>query len=399
MKIGEPILTVLVLLALPLVVAQDSDQDGIPDENESLLAERFAPVLRFVSTEVYFPIEISYAIGNSELKQIVGDGEAVLYTNPTVMQIAAFTDNGTKHFLDNVHGGIDDRGVEQNFISTREDLEPTVYARVTAESTYTVVQYWFYYPFNDGPLNSHEGDWEMIQVTLEDGNPLSASYSQHFYGQTADWEDVLKRDEHPVVYVARGSHANYFRSYQGVLGVQSDEVSNNGPILDPDDYQLVLLGELSVHPPGDAWLKFAGRWGEWGEDEDALRGRRGPPGPAHGDNAAKWESPVGWELELNMLHTRWLWLSWLVANFAILFVIYLVLRGAWTLFGLGRSVWNRDVFGGIGLGSTMAITGAIIAILAIWQPWYYLTLNIAEGNYSTEGEVTILRMDGINGLQ
>ena len=399
MKIAGIALAFLALIVLPLCAAQDVDMDGIPDENESLLAERFAPVFRFVPTEVYFPVDVSYALENSELKQIVGEGEAILYAEPTVIQIAAFTDPESKHFLDNVHGGIDDWGVEQNFITIREEIQPTVYARVSVESTYTVIQYWLYYPFNDGPLNNHEGDWEMVQVTLEDGDPLSASYSQHFSGQVADWEDVLKRDEHPVVYVARGSHANYFRSYQGVLGIQSDELSGSGPTLGPDDYELKVVGELSTQLPEDAWLKYAGKWGEWGEDEDALRGRRGPPGPAQGDNAVKWESPVGWEIELNRLNTRWLWLSWLVAHFAVFFVIYLVLRGAWTLFGLGRSVWNRHVFGGLGPGSIIAIIGALIAIFAIWQPWYYLTLEVDEGDYKTDGEVTILKMDGVNGLQ
>ena len=399
MKKAGPFLVFMVFLVSPLCFSQDIDLDGIPDENETLLAKGFAPVLRFAPTEAYFPVDVSYALENSMLKQIVGDGEAILYTEPTVLQIASFTDPGSKHFLDNVHGGIDDRGVEQDFVSKREDLMPTVYAHVLMESTYTVVQYWFYYPFNDGPLNSHEGDWEMVQVTLEDEKPLSASYSQHFAGQMADWSEVLKREGHPVVYVARGSHANYFRSYQGVLGVQSDQVSGGGPTIGPDDYELVVIGELEAQSPGDEWIKFAGRWGEWGEDEDALRGRRGPPGPAHGDNAMKWESPVGWEIELNNLNTGWLWLSWLVANFAVLFVIYLVLRGAWTLFGLGRSVWNRKVFGGVGFGSVIAIIGAMVAIFAIWQPWYYLTLNVPEGDYRTDGEVTVLKMDGVRGLQ
>jgi hypothetical protein len=74
------------------------------------------------------------------------------------------------------------------------------------------VQYWFLYLFNYR-LNRHESDWEQITIQLDkDQHPLSVLYSSHSTGYVRSW-DLTERDgDHPVVYVARGSHANYFHA-------------------------------------------------------------------------------------------------------------------------------------------------------------------------------------------
>ncbi len=393
---------VLALLAISLPSlswAQDSDGDGIPDSTESSLAERFAPVLRLAPKEAYPPVAIQYALNNSELRFQEGGASTTIQASPTVESISVFRDPDSGYFLDNTRGSIDDQGIRDSFASVKKSLEPTVYARVTGDSSYTVVQYWFYYPFNDGPLNSHEGDWEMVQILLQGEEPVSAAYSQHFSGQKVAWSKVLLRKGHLVVYVARGSHANYFRAYQGVLGVQNDEVSALGAALEPDSYQLVVLGELDLHPADQDWLVFSGRWGEWGEAEDQLMGRRGPPGPGQGDNAEKWESPSSWQEELPSLDTSWLWLSWIVSNFAILFGLYILVRGLWKIIGLGRSVLSRQALKGLGVGSGLAIAGALLAVLAIWQPWYSINLNVPAGEYRTDGDATVMLVDGARGVQ
>jgi hypothetical protein len=65
----------------------------------------------------------------------------------------------------------------------------------------------------------------------------------------AEWKDVEKTgDTHPGVYVALGSHADYFRSYQGKLGTESDIVGNSYT-LKPEDLQIVILveeGQLTI---------------------------------------------------------------------------------------------------------------------------------------------------------
>lgn len=123
------------------------------------------------------------------------------------------------------------------------------HGRVVREAGWTVLQYWFFYVYNNwrsgfSGANDHEADWEMIMVYLAetddevvgeaadpvndgvngatDGDPLArfrpewVAYASHDY--TGDdlrrrWDDpeVEKEGTHPVVYVAAGSHGSYYQ--------------------------------------------------------------------------------------------------------------------------------------------------------------------------------------------
>ncbi len=101
------------------------------------------------------------------------------------------------------------------------------YARVVRTATWTALQYWFFYAFNDWRsgfhgANDHEADWEQIFVYLDtdaDGRavPVWAAYAQHdYHGRDLRrrWDDREQLDlegDHPVVYAGAGSHASYFR--------------------------------------------------------------------------------------------------------------------------------------------------------------------------------------------
>jgi hypothetical protein len=125
------------------------------------------------------------------------------------------------------------------------------------------VQYWFLYFFNFR-LNEHESDWEQVTVRLdEEKRPTAAFFSAHEGGGAADWKDVRSQDEHPIVYVALGSHANYLRpgrhrvsvGCKRVIGsiqrclrgrkVLVDVSDNRGRTLRPGGY---ALAELTGQP-------------------------------------------------------------------------------------------------------------------------------------------------------
>src|SRR3954466_13287708 len=71
--------------------------------------------------------------------------------------------------------------------------------------------------------NLHESDWEMIQLTFQgptvadalNQQPLEAGFAQHTGGEFAKWNDrkLRKEGDHPIVFVAAGSHAAYFGSH------------------------------------------------------------------------------------------------------------------------------------------------------------------------------------------
>jgi hypothetical protein len=74
----------------------------------------------------------------------------------------------------------------------------------------TALQYWFLYLFNDF-LDQHESDWEEITVHLDQkSNAVGIFYSTHALGHLKTAAHGLHPRERPLVYVAYGSHANYF---------------------------------------------------------------------------------------------------------------------------------------------------------------------------------------------
>lgn len=103
--------------------------------------------------------------------------------------------------------------------------QPVYYGRALYETDeaanrWTILQYHFFYAFNDWRLaangmNHHEGDWEMVAVYLKNNAPYAVLFSQHGAGSLKQWEeatlvsDAQGRKTHPLVYVALGSHANY----------------------------------------------------------------------------------------------------------------------------------------------------------------------------------------------
>ena len=200
---------------------------------------RYAPILYFVNGEKCYPVNVSYAFENCYLYEV--GNPTPISTSPTAELLASYSTSDS-FYLDNQRGtvAIGDDGIENDYQSKMNVLGYTVYAHV--DSLNNVIQYWFFYAFNGGDLNRHEGDWEMIQVVLSGEQPVEVMYSQHNAGQTATWSQVEKDGEHVKVYVAKGSHANYIKPYSGKVGLASDTVADNGKILRPvTDYTIEIL--------------------------------------------------------------------------------------------------------------------------------------------------------------
>jgi hypothetical protein len=96
------------------------------------------------------------------------------------------------------------------------------------EAPTILIEYWYFYRYDEwrspvltGTLvQRHEGDWEAVMVGLSSKEPLFVAYSQHCGGEWLPWTDAPVADTtiprtHPLVAVARGSHANYPDPEQG----------------------------------------------------------------------------------------------------------------------------------------------------------------------------------------
>ncbi|KYK21228.1 hypothetical protein AYK21_05100 [Thermoplasmatales archaeon SG8-52-2] len=361
------------------------------------IADTYAPIFYFEGEETCYPIDAQYHLDNSIEKWV----DELL--------------PGT-YFYDNTHGTIKDEGVINHYKSVMDSYGYTVYYRTYEDfaTSSTVIQYWIFYAFNKGELNQHEGDWELVQVVVDDfDGPVWVAYSQHHSGQRASWSQVEKEGNHIKVYVARGSHANYLRSYSGKLGIASDIVGANGKVLNYNEYTLESLDN-------QIWIDFEGRWGEVADNEaDAIEasilGQAGPPGPKYREEGNMWDDPIYWGTSVFESNDMLFTLEWVVYNFVLIFIVISLIIIALLVFriyrnhkkyGLGPRIVSMLYINGPNLhsiGNILCIAGIVIAILGLFNPWYTISYGVSgEGitdTFKTSGMVDLFKFDGLNGIR
>jgi len=277
-----------------------------------LLASRYTPILKIRHRdaicsgdgEPYLPVPVDLVFDNPAV-QLRENTHRSDFRDPVLMHGPSVSDIETADadtYLD-FPGRPRDPGCtyERWYRAYMADHRPTAYARVVeADGTHVVVQYYFFYVFNDFN-NNHEGDWETIQVLIEAPDvrmalhrmPVEVAYGQHAGGEKASWDSgKLERvGTHPVVYVSQGSHAAHFEpgTYLGWgeqgSGFGCDDTSGPHRELDLAVEMLPIPPVESGHP--GVWLDWRGRWGErqnWQYD--------GPVGPRR---TKRWTDPVGWQ--------------------------------------------------------------------------------------------------------
>ena len=376
------------------------------------IAQQYAPILYFEKDETCFPVDVSYHIDNSYLFQI--DNTEPISYSPSESDLSSYSaDDYRYYYLDNQKGTVNDNGIINDYQSQENILGYTVYYRVYTESGTTIVQYWMFYAFNKGELNQHEGDWEMVQVVIPSGDSKWVAYSQHHGGQKATWGQVERDGDHIKVYVARGSHANYLRSYSGKLGVANDIVGSNGKILKPGEYTLESLEE-------QGWLDFRGRWGECGDDISdvawaTVLGQIGPEGPMYREGGAMWENPVSWGNTLLQANDNLFLLEWFLYNFVLIFILitaaslcitgFLIYRRH-KKYGLGPRIISMFYINGFNLksiGNILCVVGIVIAIFGLFNTWYGVSYDLSGAgvlqDFEIPGTADLMKIDGINGVQ
>ncbi len=368
------------------------------------IAQQYAPILYFVHDETCFPVDVSYHIDNSYL-YMVGSDQPVDIA-PTNESLAGYMSD--EYYLDNQKGSVDDDGIITDYRSS-ELGSYTVYARVDSSDGSTIIQYWMFYAFNKGIQNQHEGDWEMVQVVLSGSTPTEVMYSQHHGGQKATWSQVEKDGDHMKVYVSRGSHANYLRSFSGVVGLANDIVGAGGKTLTSSDYTLEILED-------QPWLDYAGLWGWTGSNEEeanqaSLSGQAGPSGPMFREGGEMWSSPLGWGESLLSADDNIFLLELFLYNFVMIFIILTIVILCVLVFRIYRrhkktdlgprivSMLYIDGFNAKSLGNVLCIVGIIIAIFSLFYPWYVVSTDIGVSGYETHGMANMMTIDGINGIQ
>jgi hypothetical protein len=285
---------------------------------EEALAFQYAPVLYLRQQRApcdregagYEPIPVEAVLENPAIPLRRASDGSVVTGAPAAADLARQTEPTYLDFPGNPRRP--NCLYERDAARFSDGLPNVAYARIARQEGYDgllVLQYWFFYYFNDWN-NKHEGDWEMIQLVFEAETAAEAletlpdriAYSQHSGGELASWDDTKLEKEgfRPVVYVAAGSQANFYsahiylgRAEQGA-GFGCDDAS-------PPSRRLSV--EARLVPPGApdpdgefAWLAYTGRWGQ-------LAGREfdGPTGP---NMKQQWDEPFTWEERLRYSSVR-----------------------------------------------------------------------------------------------
>ena len=340
-------------------------------EDERALAEKHAPIVRLVEQddvcdygEPFIPTDIDLLL---EEPTVALRGP---WNRTDLVQIGPSADdlvNRFEYHLD-FPGNALDPGCDYNRWAQRltDGSEPVIYAHVVGENGKLALQYWFFYPFNDFN-NTHEGDWEMIQLVFDapdaaaalNQDPVEVGYSSHEGAERSAWRDDALEvlGTRPVVYPAAGSHANKYDAAlwlgsSAEAGVGCDDT--RGPHRELSPRVETIPSDPRAAEAAYPWIAFEGRWGEL---QEAFF--NGPTGP---NLKRQWTEPItwseGWRDESYAVPA-----AGLFGTSSTDFFCSAVARGSRALVQLLRSP-----------GATLLVLAAIVALLvfaivkATWTP-------------------------------
>ncbi|KAK6199361.1 uncharacterized protein RJT21DRAFT_131100 [Scheffersomyces amazonensis] len=281
------------IISLPTKSERTLEKGEIPD-----YVIEYAPLVHLYSEERYLPYDIKSYI--KEFRVEFPNGTVVPGTEED-MNIKKFGDLAKLYDTDELYlMSNSDFSLDPNWITGIKNKPSLIDGEIKdAPATLIVVDkgngwvdsYWFYfYSFNlgpfvmgSGPYGNHVGDWEHSLVRFYNGQPVIVWMSAHGGGGGFYYHNLEKyqlNPKHPIIFSARGTHANYpsVGQYPHDLpyGILSD-FTDRGPLWNPTknylsytyDGQYVYPGntnrnpkhigrELSYHN----WLSYSGQWGD-----------------------------------------------------------------------------------------------------------------------------------------
>ncbi len=283
----------LLLVATVVVCILAGEAASAPSPTTAQLLARYAPILVLHPDERFQPEQVDGYLADADL--VAG------------------------HYDQRLCKSIDGTAALECYASadTAHAQSPAMYGALFRRGNRIALEYWLFYAFDlysptDPPgeiWQDHEADWEAVTVLLDaKRKPLLMGTSRHCGGARRDWAKVTRRGTRPVVYVALGSHANYFAP--GSLHLAR---SCWPPVALAvfKAYKVALVDRavagraitdariVPITPTSPSWMTFAGAWGETQyvhfPNNTPFAYGLGPTGPAF---HALWRQPVstvlGW---------------------------------------------------------------------------------------------------------
>jgi len=187
----------------------------LTEAEQRALAQRYAPILYFHPDEQNFLQDPTKYIEQSTLRQerdfwadkeLYGLGKVPPGELANIPKSNGSADS--QKSLDHQNEELGD-GIRTGDLNNSKNL----YQYDPATNTLT---YHFFYAYNNGPpglgdAQNHEGDWEKITIQLDSNfQPTEVRYSAHSgLDISRKWSEAPSEDGRPVVYVGKGSHANF----------------------------------------------------------------------------------------------------------------------------------------------------------------------------------------------
>ncbi len=222
-------------LALPaLAAAQDLDRDGLPDDFEQQLLDRFVPTFVVSGGEC----DAAPALFADGPVAAVADRSGVVYGHASP---AAATRPGV-------------RAIELQFFHLwSRDCGRTAHA-LDAEHVSALIE-----------ISEDEFRTSVFELPSPPAHQASALFwysaaHEHTVCESSSAAPATALDatsSGPVVYISRGKHASYFAREQCAWGCGGDTCLDGGVTLEKTP--VINLGEPEVPMPGRAWLKDP-RW-------------------------------------------------------------------------------------------------------------------------------------------
>lgn len=299
---------ILAVVAFAAVAAHPADAETTPEQQ---LAETYSPIAYYAPLEDICltngeafrpaPVDVLWNRDGVLLRSTAKGAQKddpVIAERPSAQQVGA--SNSTTDYIE-LPGDPLDPGCtyrrDWQQIEQETGVEPSTITHIVVDEANhkVVVEYWFWYWFNEWNDN-HESDWEMIMVVFDAGSveealqvePEYTGYAQHTGGELAAWNDsqLQKEGTHPLVFPSVGSHSTHYSrdlyiGWAPSRGIGCDDARDNSirtpltPILVDDD----------PDPTGaQAWALFPGLWGQRA------------PVPSSGPNAPlvhqQWTDPI-----------------------------------------------------------------------------------------------------------
>src|SRR3954447_10159999 len=198
------------------------------------LLERHRPRLVYDSHEVYFAD--SAAIWTDSRTNVLKRADGTVVARPPQLSLAFLgTDYGART-TDAIGDTTRDYAAHAASLHAQAKYANRVHGHARRDAQGRLwLQYWLFYYYNDyrllGPLTggAHEGDWELVQLRLDAAeHPAQLVFSQHKVAESRTFTGTT-----PTVYVARGSHANYFFTGTHWTGSWFDQADGKGPQIMP----------------------------------------------------------------------------------------------------------------------------------------------------------------------